>query len=134
MLLMQRVTGASRAGESDSGSHWRPFHDSNGVSGHAFMGAVLLLFSWVKRPRTLLIWAIALFVLPLPFFGLVYALLVFIQNQPEFAAQFEAELAGGAMPFDVEQALAVYRDGTFWEITAQRWNDLATLEQQGPRA
>ena len=43
MLLMQRVTGASRPGESNSGSHWRPFHDCNGVSGHAFMGAVPFL-------------------------------------------------------------------------------------------
>ena len=43
MLIMQRVTGASRPGESDDGSHWNPFKDSNGVSGHAFMGAVPFL-------------------------------------------------------------------------------------------
>ncbi|HUT89984.1 MAG TPA: phosphatase PAP2 family protein [Thermoguttaceae bacterium] len=43
MLLMQRATGASRPGESDSGSQWRPFQDSNGVSGHAFVGAVPFL-------------------------------------------------------------------------------------------
>jgi hypothetical protein len=43
VLLMQRVIGASRPAESDSGSRWRPFHDSNGVSGHAFMGAVPFL-------------------------------------------------------------------------------------------
>jgi hypothetical protein len=40
MLLMQFVTGAGRPGEHDSGSHWQPFRDSNGVSGHAFMGSV----------------------------------------------------------------------------------------------
>ncbi len=43
VLLMQRATGASRPGESDDGSHWKPFNDSNGVSGHAFIGAVPFL-------------------------------------------------------------------------------------------
>jgi len=37
-LLLQRVTGASRPSEGDS--KWRPFHDANGLSGHAFIGAV----------------------------------------------------------------------------------------------
>jgi len=40
MLAMQLVTGASRPGETDDGSHWKPFQDNNGVSGHSFMGAV----------------------------------------------------------------------------------------------
>lgn len=40
MLLMQQVTGAARPGESPSGSHWQPFKDANGVSGHAFIGAI----------------------------------------------------------------------------------------------
>lgn len=43
MLLLQRATGASRPDESDDDSHWKPFDDSNGVSGHAFMGAVPFL-------------------------------------------------------------------------------------------
>jgi len=43
LLLMQYVTGASRPGETDHGSKWRPFNDNNGVSGHAFMGAVPFL-------------------------------------------------------------------------------------------
>lgn len=40
MLAMQRVLGASRPDENHSRSHWEPFVDDNGVSGHAFMGAV----------------------------------------------------------------------------------------------
>jgi hypothetical protein len=40
MLLMQTVTGASRPDESHANSRWQPFNDNNGVSGHAFMGAV----------------------------------------------------------------------------------------------
>jgi hypothetical protein len=40
MLAMQYLTGASRPGETSAGSHWKPFDDNNGVSGHAFMGAI----------------------------------------------------------------------------------------------
>ena len=43
MLLMQWVVGGSRPGEAHSGSHWEPFQDDNGVSGHAFMGAIPFL-------------------------------------------------------------------------------------------
>jgi membrane-associated phospholipid phosphatase len=42
-LAMQWITGGSRPGEIDDASHWRPFEDDNGVSGHAFMGAVPFL-------------------------------------------------------------------------------------------
>lgn len=40
VLVLQYATGAGRPGEHPHGSQWRPFDDSNGVSGHAFMGAV----------------------------------------------------------------------------------------------
>jgi hypothetical protein len=52
MLLMQEATGASRPGESPSGSRWKPFNDNNGVSGHAFMGAIPFLAAaeMVERP------------------------------------------------------------------------------------
>lgn len=43
MLIMQRATGASRPDESDDDSRWKPFNDSNGVSGHAFVGTVPFL-------------------------------------------------------------------------------------------
>jgi hypothetical protein len=41
MLFLQRATGASRPKED--GSRWMPFNDTNGVSGHSFMGAVPFL-------------------------------------------------------------------------------------------
>jgi hypothetical protein len=41
LLLTQWATGASRPEEDDS--HWQPFHDTHGVSGHAFIGAVPFL-------------------------------------------------------------------------------------------
>ena len=40
MLFMQCCLGGSRPGEVSDGSYWRPFEDNNGVSGHAFVGAV----------------------------------------------------------------------------------------------
>lgn len=43
LLLMQVVTGGSRPGERDNASHWDPLNDSNGVSGHAFIGAIPFL-------------------------------------------------------------------------------------------
>jgi hypothetical protein len=43
MLALQWVVGGSRPGEAHSGSHWEPFNDNNGVSGHAFMGAIPFL-------------------------------------------------------------------------------------------
>lgn len=39
--VMQVVVGSSRPGEG--GSYWRPFHDENGVSGHAFVGSIPFL-------------------------------------------------------------------------------------------
>ncbi len=43
LLLSQRLTGGSRPNETGHASDWRPFEDDNGVSGHAFMGAVPFL-------------------------------------------------------------------------------------------
>jgi hypothetical protein len=41
LLATQWLTGGSRPDEGSS--HWRPFHDDHGVSGHAFIGAVPFL-------------------------------------------------------------------------------------------
>jgi hypothetical protein len=43
MWAMQVATGASRPKEGSGSSSWRPFKDNNGVSGHAFVGAVPFL-------------------------------------------------------------------------------------------
>lgn len=43
VLATQRLIGGSRPTESHSQSHWEPFQDNNGVSGHAFVGAVPFL-------------------------------------------------------------------------------------------
>lgn len=41
MLIMQLATGGSRPEEGKS--HWHPFTDNNGVSGHSFMGSLPFL-------------------------------------------------------------------------------------------
>ena len=40
LLLGQYIIGASRPGEDHHGSYWKSFSDTNGISGHAFMGAI----------------------------------------------------------------------------------------------
>lgn len=40
LILAQRLTGGSRPYETEEGSHWQPFRDNNGVSGHAFMSSL----------------------------------------------------------------------------------------------
>jgi len=56
VYVMQRVTGGSRPSDNDSvNSGWKFFQDKNGVSGHAFVGAIPFLAAagmcedpWVK--------------------------------------------------------------------------------------
>ncbi len=43
LLFLQRALGSTRPSDPDAHSHWQPFDDSNGVSGHAFIGAVPFL-------------------------------------------------------------------------------------------
>lgn len=40
LVLMQKLTGGARPSERSSGSRWIPWKDDNGVSGHAFIGAL----------------------------------------------------------------------------------------------
>lgn len=58
VLLTQNLTGSSRPNESPSGSHWEPFQDNNGVSGHAFVGAVPFLTAgrMSRRPWAKALW------------------------------------------------------------------------------
>ena len=56
MWLMQGVTGATRPGDRPEGSSWTtPFGHSNGVSGHAFVGAVPFLTIAYMNPDNKLI-------------------------------------------------------------------------------
>jgi hypothetical protein len=52
VYALQWATGGSRPLESSAGSRWKPFQDNNGVSGHAFVGAIPFLAAagMVKNP------------------------------------------------------------------------------------
>jgi len=43
LYVLQLATGGSRPGEGSAGSRWHFFNDNNGVSGHAFVGAIPFL-------------------------------------------------------------------------------------------
>ena len=43
VYVLQLATGGSRPGEGSAGSDWHFFNDNNGVSGHAFVGAIPFL-------------------------------------------------------------------------------------------
>lgn len=43
LVVSQTLVGGSRPHETSAGSHWTPFTDNNGVSGHSFMGAIPFL-------------------------------------------------------------------------------------------
>ena len=54
MVAMQAILGASRPGETDHQSRWKPFDDNNAVSGHAFMGAMPFITAAKMTDRPLL--------------------------------------------------------------------------------
>lgn len=43
LLMLQGMTGGTRPGNSPTGARWNPYAADNGVSGHAFIGAVPFL-------------------------------------------------------------------------------------------
>lgn len=96
---------------------------------YALLGMFLLLFSGVKKPRTLLIWA-AIFwtLLQLGTFALA-GLVEFGRSIPEAAEQIEATFAMQETMFvaDRERALEAYSSGSFADVTAQRARDLQTV-------
>lgn len=54
VLVTQVVTGASRPHENSHSSHWAIFRDTNGVSGHSFLGALpFITAAKMTKSRTL---------------------------------------------------------------------------------
>ncbi|WP_097654884.1 DUF418 domain-containing protein [Candidatus Chloroploca asiatica] len=96
---------------------------------YALLGFVLLLFSKVKRPRTLLIWAGIFLAIPQVLSLALAALIEFGRTVPEAAVQIEAAFVEQEAMFaqEAERAREVYQTGSFLEITAQRARDLQTM-------
>lgn len=91
---------------------------------YALFGFVLLLFR-KARPRTVLIWAVVLILIPLLFTAGSTALLELGRAIPEAAASIEQSFAQteAAYRADYERAARTYAQGRFGEITAQRVYD-----------
>ncbi len=92
---------------------------------YALLGFVLLLFRKAK-PRTLLIWAVIFWALPILFnFGSA-GLIALARSDPGAGAQIDTVFANQIVAYQAEavHALAVYSGGTFAEITAQRASDM----------
>ncbi|PDW00396.1 DUF418 domain-containing protein [Candidatus Viridilinea mediisalina] len=100
---------------------------------YAILGMVLLLFTWVKNPRTLLIWAAIFWIFfqlsSFAFTGLV----VWARDLPEVGVEIEAAFAEQMEVFrhEYERALVAYGSGTFGEVTAQRTRDVISMSSVG---
>lgn len=95
---------------------------------YALLGFVLLLFAWVKRPRTLLIWAGAIWVLSLLISTAFLGLMAVAAVVPEARAPMEAGLAAERAVAEAEyaRALEVYGTGNFLEVTGQRAHEITS--------
>jgi uncharacterized protein len=91
---------------------------------YALFGFLLLLFR-KARPRTLLIWAVVLILIPLLFLAGSTALVELARAIPEAAASIEQAFAQteAAYRADLARAARTYAQGSFLEITAQRLYD-----------
>ena len=96
---------------------------------YALLGFVLLAFR-KARPRTLLIWAAILLMLPILFNGAVTAFLEVARNAgPEYSAEIQKTLDAQEAVYlaDAERASRVYGEGNYVEITQQRFYDITSF-------
>lgn len=95
---------------------------------YAVLGFPLMLFR-KARPRTLIIWAVVLLLIPQLFTLASTGLVQLGRSIPEGAAQIDQALALAKAGYvaDVERAFRVYPTGNFLEITAQRFYDYTSM-------
>lgn len=96
---------------------------------YALLGWVLILFRKAK-PRTLIIWAVILLLIPGLFTGLgAAALELGRQASPQAAAQIDRTFAEQRAVYlaEIERAYRVYAQGNFVEITQQRAYEFSTF-------
>ncbi len=93
---------------------------------YAILGFVLLLFRR-SSPRTLLIWAGIATLVPLLLNLLLYGMIALVRLVPEAAAPIEQSLKQSEANFRTlsEQALRIYAEGNFIEMTQQRLQELS---------
>jgi len=93
---------------------------------YAVMGFVLLLFR-NRKPKTLIVWAIVLLLIPVLLTGLGAAMLELGRSVPDAKSQIDAQFAQQATRYQelAQQSLRVYSEGSVAEILSQRMDDLA---------
>ena len=95
---------------------------------YAVLGLVLLFFR-KRAPRTVLIWAVFLLLLPFVFNAAITVLVEVGRNIPEAREQIEAGFAKQTAEFERrgDRALAVYAEGSWSEIMTLRREELFSL-------
>lgn len=88
-----------------------------------------MLFAWVKRPRTLLIWAITIFSLSVLGLAAFTGVITLSAAVPEARGTIEAGLAQGQIDAQAEadRAVAIYRSGDVAAIIEQRLRELGQM-------
>ncbi len=95
---------------------------------YALLGFPLLLFR-KARPRTLLIWAVILIVIPLLLTAAITGLMELARTMPEAGEQIDLGLAQAKASYlaDIARANQVYLQGNYLEVTAQRAYDYGSM-------
>lgn len=93
------------------------------------VGSLFLLWARKARDRTLLIWSVILLTLSTLLLAVSMIFLDLGRAVPESAAQIDAIFAeqAAATQAALARAYEVYGNGSYAEITAQRWRDLVTM-------
>lgn len=96
---------------------------------YAVLGFVLLLFRR-RKDKTILIWAVATYVLPIVAFGALTGLLELARMIPEAAGEIERGFAEQEAEFHVAAVLAVerYARGSWADVFWQRLSDLGDMQ------
>ena len=95
---------------------------------YSLLGMALLLFR-NRRPRTLLIWAAVMLLIPLLIYGALLGLVRMADASPEASAMLAATFAEQEAQYRALGAAAdeVYATGSFADITAQRARDMVFM-------
>lgn len=93
---------------------------------YALLGFFLLLFR-NRKPKTVLVWAIVCWVIPVILMGLASLFIEMGRSFPQSARQIDAAFAEAAVDYRTlaDRALAVYAHGSFGEMMALRSQELA---------
>lgn len=93
---------------------------------YAILGTLLLFFR-KRSPRTLVIWAVILLIIPMVLNAGLFGLVALAGSTPESAALIDEQMAQTIAEYKTsyQEALRVYTEGSFAEMAIQRLQDYA---------